>query len=170
MKLIISQPGTDMTIILNSDWISDITRGTYTVSDSGTITESTYNRYLSIISNPLFGRLSKDNLLNPDGSLKDGCEYLAALLICDMIQAAPITDRGIVSENFGGDYSYQKSSSVVSDIKSAFMEKYENSLSSRNKGTYSSQSSVADRSDVNIEFAKLTQGNIPSVSTKRIRL
>ncbi len=150
-----------MTISLDADWISDISMDTYTVGMDGTnstISTARYNRFLSIISDPVYGRLAQDNLLNSDGSLKAGAEPLAALLICDLIQTGPITDLGIKSEDFGGAYAYTKSEAAASSTKSAFMQKYEVMLaeSPLKKGKFSSSGVV--RRDYEIEFAKLSQG------------
>ena len=115
-----------MTITLDAGWIEDMSMGIYTVGTSGTISTARYTRFLSVISDDTYGRLSIDGLLNADGTLKTGAEPLAALLICDLIQSGPVTDTGITSEDFGGDYSYTKSAVVARDMKSAFMAKYEN--------------------------------------------
>ena len=157
-----------MTITLDADWIADISMDTYTVAadPSGNtsatcISQARYTRYLAIISDSNYGRLAQDNLLDSDGSLKTGAETLAALLICDLIQSGPVTDLGIMSENFGGDYSYQKSALVARDTKSAFLSKYEALLAKRYNGVYASSGTV--RNDYEIEFAKLSQGTPPRV-------
>ena len=102
-----------MTITLDTDWIADISMDTYSVAadPSGNtsatcISQARYARYLTIISDPNYGRLAQDNLLDSDGSLKTGAETLAALLVCDLIQSGPITNLGIKSEKFEDTYSY----------------------------------------------------------------
>ena len=159
-----------MTITLDPDWISDISMDAYSVqtdasgNTSATCISSTrYSRYLEIIANPLYGRLTLDGLLESDGSLKSGAEPLAALLICDLIQTGPVTDLGIKSEDFGGAYSYTKADSAASTTKSAFMQKYEATLenSPLKKGKFASSGAV--RRDYSIEFAKLSQGIPPKV-------
>ncbi len=150
-----------MTITLDAGWISDISMDAYSVGIEGsnsTISTERYARFLSIISDPVYGRLSQDNLLNSDGSLKSGAEPLAALLICDLIQTGPVTDLGIKSEDFGGAYAYTKSEAAASSTKSAFMQKYESVLaeSPLKKGTFANNGVV--RRDYEIEFAKLSQG------------
>lgn len=147
-----------MTITLDSEWIADISMDRYDASD---LPMGRYAKYLSIISDPTYGRLANDNLLNSDGSLKTGAEPFAALLICDLIQSGPVSDLGLMSENFGGDYSYQKSALVARDTKSAFLSKYEDLLSKRNTGVFASSGTV--RNDYEIEFAKLSQGTPPRV-------
>jgi len=148
-----------MTVALDPDWIADISMDTYSVSivtSATCISPDRYARYLAIISDATYGRLAQDKLLNSDGSLKGGAEPLAALLICDLIQSGPVSELGIMSENYGGDYSYQKSALVARDVKSAFMQKYESLLATFKKGVYSSSGAV--RKDYEIEFAKLSQG------------
>lgn len=154
-----------MTIILDADWISDISMDAYSVqtdpsgnTSATMISSSRYNRYLAIISNSDYGRLSLDGLINSDGSLKSGAEPLAALLICDLIQNGPITDLGIKSEDFGGAYSYTKSDNAAALTKSAFMMKYEIMLaeSPLRKSVFASSGTV--RRDYEIEFSKLSQG------------
>jgi hypothetical protein len=147
-----------MTITLDAGWISDASMDAYSVSISGgTITPTRYARYLTIIET----RLKKDNLLDASGNIKSGSEYLAALLICDLIQSGPITDLGIKSEDFGGAYSYTKSESAAASTKSAFLQKYESALATNNKGSYASSGVV--RRDYEIEFSKLSQGVPPRI-------
>ena len=159
-----------MTITLDPDWIPDISMDAYSVQTDASgntsatcISQSRYSRYLNIISNSTYGRLAKDGLLESDGSLKDGAEPLAALLICDLIQSGPVTDLGIKSEDFGGAYSYTKSESAAASTKSAFMQKYEYVLaeSPLRKGKFSTTGTV--RRDYIVEFAKLSQGFSPKV-------
>lgn len=165
------QEGELITITLDEDWISDISMDTYSVqtdpsgnTSATCISSSRYSRYLEIISNTTYGRLAQDGLLESDGSLKSGAEPLAALLICDLIQSGSVTDLGIMSENFGGTYSYQKSALVARDTKSAFMQKYEQTLaeSLMRKGKFASAGQA--RSDYQIELAKLSQGDYPSIA------
>lgn len=142
-----------MTITLDAEWIADVSMDAYSVSiTGGTITPTRFTRYLTIIES----RLSKDGLLDASGNIKVGSEYLAALLICDLIQTGPVTDLGIKSEDFGGAYAYTKSEAAASSIKSAFMMKYESALVSNRTGVQAS--SGVTRRDYEIEFAKLSQG------------
>ena len=154
------QEGLLITITLDADWIADISMDTYIVSDyEGTITNERFTRYLTIIE----PRLSRDGLLDASGNIKVGSEYLAALLICDLIQCGPITDLGLKSEDFGGAYSYTRSEAAASSIKSAFMQRYESSLlSNSHRGTFASSGQA--RSDYQIELAKLSQGDYPSIA------
>lgn len=146
-----------MAITLDPEWISDISMGSYSVGISGTIDNDRYSRCLDIIT----PRLLSDNLLSKDGSLKQGTEYLAALLICDLIANGPVTQHGITSENFGGDYVYTKSALIARSTKTNFLVRYEEELEIRRRGKQSSSGAV--RKDYQIEFAKLTQGEIPNV-------
>lgn len=147
-----------MTITLDPEWISDISMDAYSVGIGGTISTERYQRYLTIIVN----RLSKDGLIEPSGDIKSGLEYLAALLICDIIQTGPITDTGIKSESFEGAYSYTRSESSASSNKSSFMIRYETELeSSIFRGKQASSNVI--RSDYEIEFSKLSQGNSPRI-------
>lgn len=148
-----------MTITLDPTWVADVSMDAYSVTsiENGTsatcISTTRYSRYLSRIEK----RLIKDGLLDASGNIKSGYEDMAALLVCDLIQSGPITDMGIKSEDFGGDYSYTKSESAASSIKSAFMMKYEAELASTvSRGVYASSGTV--RRDYEIEFAKLSQG------------
>jgi hypothetical protein len=84
-----------------------------------------------------------------------------ALLICDLIASGPVTDLGIKSEDFGGAYSYTKSDAAASSTKSAFLIKYETALSQRTIGKYASSGQV--RRDYQIDFAKLSQGDSPTI-------
>jgi hypothetical protein len=148
----------EMTITLDPGWIFDVSMGTYSVGDiAGTISNDRFSRFLTIIES----RLTVDNLLNTDGSLKTGTEYLAALLICDLITNGKVTNYGVVSENFGGDYSYSKSALTARTTKTNFLVRYEEELTIRRKGKSASNGAV--RKDYQIEFAKLTQGNMPAV-------
>jgi len=148
-----------MTITLDADWIADVSMDTYTVGDTGieSITTARFTRYLTIIES----RLIQDSLIDASGNIKVGSEYLAALLICDLIQTGPITDLGIKSEDFGGAYSYTKSEAAASTTKSAFMMKYETSIQTKCRGKQASVGQV--RRDYEIEFAKLSQGNGPRI-------
>jgi hypothetical protein len=145
-----------MTITLDASWIKDVSMDVYNVGIGGTIDNIRFARYLTIINS----RLIKDNLLNTDGSLKTGYEYLAALLICDLIQKSPATDIGIKSEVFG-DYSYSKTDAASNTTKSAFMINYENELAVRRPVKLAS--ARVTRTDQNIEFAKLSQGDYPVI-------
>jgi hypothetical protein len=118
------------------------------------ISQPRYSRYLTIITD----RLKKDGLLDYSGNIKSGAEYLAALLICDLMQNGSITDYGIKSETYGKDYAYLRAENVT---KSAFLTKYEYLLTQRNKGVYASSGTV--REDYEIEFSKLSQGDLPRV-------
>jgi hypothetical protein len=146
-----------VTITLDASWIVDVSMDAYSVGVTGTINSTRYARYLTRI-NP---RLLADNLLESDGSLKTGCESLAAWLVCDLIQKGPITDPGIKSEDFGGAYSYTKTDAAASSVKSAFMVNYENELAIKWRGKHAV--SGTERSDKIIEFAKLSQGNPPDI-------
>ena len=152
-----------MTVLLDPGWIADISMDTYSVAadPSGNtsatcISPARYARYLAIISDITYGRLSQDKLLNSDGSLKGGAEPLAALLICDLIQSGPVTDFGIKSEKFEDTYSYTKYDGAAGSTKSAFLSKYDELLAKRNKGVFAGTGTA--RRDYEIEFAKLSQG------------
>lgn len=154
-----------MTITLNSGWIADVSMDVYSVSadPSGNINTKTcisqtrYARYLTITAD----RLSKDGLLDSSGNIKVNSEYLAALLVCALIQSGPVTDLGIKSEDFGGAYSYTRSEAAASSTKSAFLMKYEEALKQRNRGVQASAGVTRD--DFEIEFSKLSQGDLPRV-------
>ena len=145
-----------MTITLDPEWISDISMDAYSVGIGGTINSDRFNRYLFIISDPNYGRLAKDGLLESNGSLKSGAEPLAALLICDLIKNKPISDD-YKSETFSDGYAYTKSTTDIT--KSGFLLKYESMLSELRTGKHATTGTV--RRDYEIEFAKLSQG-IPS--------
>lgn len=146
-----------MTITLLPSYIADVSMDAYTVGDSGTITETRYTVFLDLINS----RLSKDGLLTSVGELKTGCEYLAALLICDMIKSGQTQDTGIISETFEGGYKYTKSQAAAELPVSKFMQRYEAEIKMRNRGSTASTGAV--RSDYEIEFAKLTQGTPPHI-------
>lgn len=145
-----------MTITLDPDWVVDISMDEYSIGIGGTISTDRFNRFLSIISNSTYGRLSKDNLLESDGSLKSGAEPLAALLICDLIKNKTISDD-YKSETFSDGYAYTKSTTDIT--KSGFLLKYESMLSELRTGKHATTGTI--RRDYEIEFAKLSQG-IPS--------
>lgn len=146
-----------MTITLATSYIADVSMDAYTVGESGTITETRYTVFLNLINS----RLSKDGLLESDGSLKTGCEYLAALLICDMIKSGQTQDTGIIEETFEGGYKYKKTQGAAESPISKFMQRYEAEIKMRNRGSAASSGQV--RADYEIEFAKLTQGTPPYV-------
>jgi len=154
-----------MVITLDKGWIADVSMDVYSVAadSSGNVNTKTcisqtrYARYLSIAAD----RLYKDELLDSSGNIKVGSEYLAALLVCDLIQSGPITDYGITSESYDSDYSYTKSALTAREVKSAFMCKYEDALASRNRGVQASAG--VTREDFEIEFSKLSQGELPRV-------
>lgn len=142
-----------MTITLDADWIADVSMDEYTVSMSGgTITPERFTRYLSMIES----RLLSDDLLDSSGNIKAGKEYLAALLVCDLIYSGPVNKLGMKTESIG-NYSYTKADSSTGNVKSGFLQKYELLLvSSHSKGKFASYGTI--RGDNEIEFAKLTQG------------
>lgn len=147
-----------MTITLDTVHIRAASMGAFSVGTSGTIDDELYNIYLEYINT----RLSKDGLLTSTGELKTGCEYLAALLICDLIKSGQTQDTGIIEESFGGgEYKYKKTQAAAELPISKFMQRYEAELKMRNRGAAASSGQV--RSDYEIEFAKLTQGPQPSV-------
>lgn len=154
-----------MVITLDADWISDISMDKYSVQTdpSGNtsktcISQTRFSRYLTIIES----RLSKDGLLDSNGTIASENEYLAAYLICDLIQRGPVTAAGMKSENFGGSYTYTKTDAAADSVKSSFMLNYEAELSSRNRGTYPTDGAV--RIDYEIEFSKLSQGDVPQIA------
>lgn len=150
-----------MAITLDVSWVADVSMDTYTVGNTSenTITTTRFSRFLTIIE----PRLRADGFLNSAGNLDSSknAEYYAALLICDLIASGPVTDLGIKSEDFGGAYSYTKSDAAASSTKSAFLIKYETALSQRTIGKYASSGQV--RRDYQIDFAKLSQGDSPTI-------
>jgi hypothetical protein len=144
-----------MTLSLDSSWIADVSMDAYSIGLGGTISLTRYARYLTIISD----RLTKDGLLDSVGNIKSGSEYLAAMLVCDLIQSGPQKEYGITGESYGNDYRYTRSTESANSTKSTYLTKYELALSGRNRGVYSSSGVI--RADAEIEFAKLSQGDIP---------
>lgn len=152
-----------MTITLDSGWIPDVSMDNYTVGDTEgcTISNSRYSRFLDIINT----RLSKDGLLDSAGEIKTDCEYLAALLVCDLISRSKMTDYGIKQENYARDYAYTKTDDAANNVTSSFMLRYEDELSTRTRSAYAT--TYATREDAEIEFAKICQGPYPQIDDSK---